>query len=110
MSASEDLLQLLTALGHPVRLRVLAELAEGRVHVSELARRAGVSRPLLYMHLERLEAARLVEGRLELSDDGKAMKYIELLPFDLRLTIDTVLAALRADDQEGPTDVQETPR
>ncbi|MEV0379448.1 winged helix-turn-helix domain-containing protein [Nonomuraea sp. NPDC050643] len=108
MLTSEELLQLLAAVGHPVRLRILAALADGRVHVSELARRVGVSRPLLYMHLERLERAALVEGRLELSDDGKAMKYIELLPFELTLTIDTVLAALRADDEEGPNDVQET--
>ncbi|NRQ37409.1 winged helix-turn-helix transcriptional regulator [Nonomuraea sp. NN258] len=107
---SEELLQLLGALGHPVRLRILAELAGGRVHVSELARRIGVSRPLLYMHLERLEKARLVEGQLELSVDGKAMKYLRLLPFELTLNIDTVLAALRADGEEGPHDVQETPQ
>ncbi|WP_245642424.1 ArsR/SmtB family transcription factor [Nonomuraea candida] len=132
MLTSEELLQLLAAVGHPLRLRILAELAGGRVHVSELARRVGVSRPLLYMHLERMEKAGLVRGRLELAADGKAMKYIELLPFELTLTIDTVLAALRADDEaddeadhkaddaagdtagdaaggeEGPHDVQET--
>ena len=34
----------------------------------------GTSRPLLYMHLDRLEKAGLVTGQLELSDDGKAMK------------------------------------
>jgi len=38
------------------------------------ARRLGTSRPLLYMHLDRLEKAGLVTGQLELSDDGKAMK------------------------------------
>ena len=37
-------------------------------------RRLGTSRPLLYMHLDRLEKAGLVTGQLELSDDGKAMK------------------------------------
>ncbi|MEU4576254.1 winged helix-turn-helix domain-containing protein [Nonomuraea sp. NPDC023979] len=110
MLTSEELLQLLAAFGHPVRLRILAELAGERVHVSELARRVGVSRPLLYMHLERLEKARLVEGQLELSADGKAMKYLRLLPFELTLNIGTVLAALRADDEEGPHHVQETPQ
>ena len=48
---------MLTAVGNRLRLRVIAELAEGRVHVSELARRLGISRPLLYMHLDRLEKA-----------------------------------------------------
>jgi predicted transcriptional regulator len=53
------------------------------------------------MHLERLEKAGLITGRLELASDGKAMKYFELAPFDLRLTVDTVLAALRADEGKG---------
>lgn len=95
---SEDLLTLLAAIGHTQRLRIIGELTKGRVHVSELARRLGLSRPLLYMHLERMEKAGLVVGNLELSADGKAMKYIALAPFDLRLTADTVVAALREDE------------
>ncbi|MGV9304737.1 MULTISPECIES: ArsR/SmtB family transcription factor [unclassified Nonomuraea] len=100
---SEELLAVLAAVGHPLRLRVVAELAEGRVHVSELARRLGISRPLLYMHLERMEKAGLVAGELELSLDGKAMKLYRLLPFDIHLTAGTILDVLQADDQEGPT-------
>ncbi|WP_242614417.1 ArsR/SmtB family transcription factor [Actinomadura roseirufa] len=97
---SEELLAALAAIGHPQRLRVIGALAEGRVHVSELARRLGISRPLLYLHLERLEKAGLVAGSLELSPDGKALKYFELVPFDLHLTTGTVLAALRADEEK----------
>jgi DNA-binding transcriptional ArsR family regulator len=77
-------------------MRVVAELSGGRVHVSELARRLGMSRPLLYMHLDRLEKAGLVAGELELSEDGKAMKYFELAPFEFRLTAETITAAARA--------------
>lgn len=88
---------MLTAVAHPLRLRIIAELAGGRVHVSELARRLGMSRPLLYMHLDRLEKADLVHGTLELSADGKAMKYFELAPFEFLITADTVIAALQAD-------------
>jgi len=87
---------MLTAVGHPLRLRVIGELADGRVHVSELARRLGMSRPLLYMHLDRLEKAGLVTGQLELSPDGKAMKFYQLAPFDLRITADTIVDALAA--------------
>jgi predicted transcriptional regulator len=74
------------------------------VHVSELARRLGISRPLLYMHLDKLEKARMVTGQLELSEDGKAMKYYQLVPFEVRLTADTIIDALRADasDQDAP--------
>jgi DNA-binding transcriptional ArsR family regulator len=95
---SEQLLAMLTAIAHPLRLRIIAELADGRVHVSELARRLGMSRPLLYMHLDRLEKAGLVTGRLELSDDGKALKYFELVPFEMRVTAETVVRALAEDD------------
>jgi DNA-binding transcriptional ArsR family regulator len=98
---SEELLALLAAIGHPFRLRVIAELAGGRVHVSELARRLGMSRPLLYMHLDKLEKAGLVTGHLELSDDGKALKYFELVPFELRVTPETVVSALAADGGPG---------
>jgi predicted transcriptional regulator len=68
------------------------------VHVSELARRLGLSRPLLYLHLEKLESAGLITGELELSADGKAMKYFDLAPFELRVTAETIVAALRADE------------
>ena len=97
LSSEAELLAVLTAVANPLRLRVIAELAQGRVHVSELARRLGMSRPLLYMHLDKLEKAGLVTGHLELSDDGKAMKYYELVPFELRVTAETVIGALAAD-------------
>lgn len=103
----EELRAVLAAIGHPVRMRVIEELAAGRVHVSELARRLGVSRPLLYMHLERLESAGIVEGHLELAADGKSMKYFELKPFGITLSVDTVLAALRADREEGRHTMEE---
>ena len=89
-------------MGHAQRLRIVAELytaerEDRRLHVSELARRLGLSRPLLYMHLDRLESAGLVTGNLELSDDGKAMKYFELVPFAVTLDPETIAAAVRAD-------------
>src|SRR5580692_7481175 len=100
---SEQLVAMLTAIAHPLRMRIIAELAEGRVHVSELARRLGMSRPLLYMHLDRLEKAGLVTGQLELSEDGKAMKYFELAPFELRLTAEVITEALRSSDDSART-------
>ena len=104
---SDELLTVLTAVANPHRLRIVAELRDGRVHVSELARRLGMSRPLLYMHLDKLEKAGIVAGRLELSEDGKAMKYFELAPFDLRLNAETIISALRERGAEG--DVVDNP-
>ena len=102
----DALVEVLSALANPVRLRILGTLAGGRDYVSNLARVVGISRPLLHMHLQRLEAAGLVVGSLELSADGKAMKYFELAPIDLHLTADTLAAAaatLSTDPTTGPT-------
>ena len=101
LTSEERLLAVLTAVANPHRMRVIAELGGGRVHVSELARRLGMSRPLLYMHLDKLEKAGLVNGQLELSEDGKAMKYFELAPFELRLTAETIIDALSGDGQDA---------
>ncbi|HYQ65192.1 winged helix-turn-helix domain-containing protein [Actinophytocola sp.] len=94
----DDLVEVLAALANPIRLRIIARLAGGRQYVSRLAREIGVSRPLLHMHLQKLEAAGLVAGSLELSADGKAMKYFEVTDFDVRLT-----AAALADAAESLT-------
>ena len=92
----DELLGMLAALANPIRLRILAQLADGRDYVSHLARAIGVSRPLLHMHLQRLEAVGLVVGSLELSEDGKALKYYDVAPFDVRLTAATVAAAAQS--------------
>lgn len=91
--AGDDLVEVLAALAHPIRLRIVATLAGGRDYVSHLARVIGISRPLLHMHLAKLEAAGLVVGTHEISDDGKAMRYVELTDLDLHLTPATLAAA-----------------
>jgi len=91
----DDLLRTLAALSNPHRLRILASLADGRNYVSRLARDLGMSRPLLHMHLQRLEAAGLVTGEHEISEDGKAMRYIEVTPFEVHLTPAGIAAAVR---------------
>ncbi|WP_326551128.1 ArsR/SmtB family transcription factor [Micromonospora sp. NBC_01813] len=83
--SGDDLVEKLAALANPLRLRIIARLAVGRDYVSHLSREIGISRPLLHMHLQRLEAAGLIVGSLELSADGKAMKFYEVVDFDLRL-------------------------
>jgi ArsR family transcriptional regulator len=102
----DDLVEMLAALANPIRLRIVAKLAGGRDYVSHLAREIGVSRPLLHMHLQRLESAGLIAGSLELSEDGKAMKYYEVTDFDLHLTASALAEAAetltRSDPEKGP--------
>jgi predicted transcriptional regulator len=91
----DELLRMVAALANPHRLRIVAALVEGRNYVSQLARELGMSRPLLHLHLQRLEAAGFVKGHLELSEDGKAMKYFEVTPFVLELTPQLIAEAAR---------------
>lgn len=89
----DDLVRVMATLANPHRLRVVAALARGRNYVSQLARELGISRALLQVHLRKLEKAGLVSAHLELSEDGKAMKFYEVNQFDLRLTPDVVEVA-----------------
>ncbi len=111
--SGDELVKMLEALANPHRLRIIALLNGRRIHVSQLAREAMISRPLLYMHLRRLESAGLVIGRMELSEDGKAMNYYEVKPFAVHLspeniaeavktlTAKTVGGAVDIDDEKG---------
>src|SRR6266702_1054824 len=78
LRAGDNMLAALAALANPHRLRIVATLhAGGRNYVSRLAREIGISRPLLHLHLQKLEDAGLVYSNLELSNDGKALNYFE---------------------------------
>jgi predicted transcriptional regulator len=91
----DELLQVLATLANPHRMRVVAALAEQRNYVSRLARDLGISRALLQVHLRKLEAAGLVSASVEVSEDGKAMKFYEVAPFALHLTPDSIMTAAR---------------
>ncbi|GAA4717571.1 winged helix-turn-helix domain-containing protein [Phytohabitans rumicis] len=96
----DELVEVLAALANPIRLRIMARLAGGRDYVSHLAREIGISRPLLHMHLQKLEAAGLIVGSLELSEDGKAMKYFEVTDFDVHLTAAALAEAAKTLSKE----------
>lgn len=87
---------MLAALSSPHRLRIIAALASGgRNYVSQLAREIGISRPLLHLHLQKLESAGLVSSRLEVSDDGKALNYFEVNRFNIELTPEAIAEAVK---------------
>jgi len=93
--SGDVLLRALATLANPHRIRIVAVLAEERNYVSRLARDLGISRALLQVHLRKLEAAGLVSASIEVSADGKAMKFYEVAPFALHLTPDTIRIAAR---------------
>jgi len=95
LPSGETLIKIFDALSNPHRLKILSLLMGRRVHVSQLAREAKISRPLLYMHLKRLEDAGLVRSKMELSPDGKALNYYEIIPFSLHLTPENLAEAAK---------------
>jgi DNA-binding transcriptional ArsR family regulator len=92
----DRLLAMLAALANPHRLRIVAALATGgRNYVSQLARDIGLSRPLLHLHLQKLADAGLVTSQMELSADGKALNYFEVVDFGLPLAPGLIAEAVK---------------
>lgn len=85
LNNGDELLLVLEALSNPHRLKIISVLSDGRQYVSQLARELGISRPLLYLHLQKLEEANLVSGTMEISESGKAMKFYTVNSFHLEL-------------------------
>ena len=93
----DQLLAVLAALANPHRLRIIAALAfGGRNYVSQLARELGISRPLLHLHLQKLEDTGLVTSQMELSQDGKALNYFEVRNFDFEFTPASIAEAAKS--------------
>lgn len=100
----EQLLTVLAALSSPHRLRLIKRLHRGPGYVSQLARDLHLGRPLLHMHLEKLQQAGLVRGHFELSPDGKALKVYQLQPFAFTLTPEMITEALAHAESTTPCD------
>ncbi|MGN9810980.1 ArsR/SmtB family transcription factor [Micromonospora sp. BQ11] len=105
----DELVRVLATLANPHRLRVIGVLARRRAYVSQLARDLGISRALVQVHLRKLAAAGLVSAHLELSEDGKAMKYYEVNPFAFTLTPETVAVAAETVSATGDQPVDGGP-
>ena len=97
----DALLRVLAKLANPHRLRVVAALSEQRNYVSQLARELGLSRALLQVHLRKLQAAGLISAAIEVSEDGKAMKFYEVTPFAIQLTPKAIMVAATSLTADG---------
>lgn len=82
----DELLLFLEALSNPHRMRIIGILSTGKQYVSQLARELSISRPLLYLHLQKLEEAKIVTSDMELLESGKAAKYYTLNSFNVLLS------------------------
>ena len=68
----------------------------GRNYVSQMVREIGISRPLLHLHLKKLEDAGLIVSEMALDGDGKARNYFSVAPFEIALTPDAIAAAAKS--------------
>jgi DNA-binding transcriptional ArsR family regulator len=107
--SGDDLVRVFATLGNPHRVRVVGALLGGRCHVSELARRLSISRPLLQVHLRRLEEVGLVRSHVEVADDARARRFYEATPFTLVVSPER-LAAAAADLTDLPKDPKDHPK
>jgi ArsR family transcriptional regulator len=73
--------EILRAMAHPLRLRLLAVLLEGPACVGELVERTGFRQPYVSQHLARLRETGLVEGIRE----GMTVRYHVICPKTDRL-------------------------
>jgi len=83
-----EIIKLCEALSNRHRLHIIAALSEKKEkkkYISELARELEISRPLLYLHLRKLEEVGLLKGKTELGKANRARKYYELCDFELCL-------------------------
>jgi DNA-binding transcriptional ArsR family regulator len=84
-----DLARQLKALGHPIRLRLIALLANHPQHLylNEIAKALDINRALAKVHLKRLENAGLVRSRIVLVEgEARALRYYELQDFDIQVS------------------------
>jgi ArsR family transcriptional regulator len=87
----KSLAELLDALGNEHSLKIMGILAGGECFVSELAKMVGISRPLLYLHLKKLENAGLVESEIRhFEEPPYTKKFYRAKNFELILSLDRI--------------------
>ena len=87
MTELNDLAKTLDALGHPLRLKIVALLAGGEMYLNEIANKLCVNRALAKVHLKKLERAGIVKSRIELVEgEAKALRYYKLQQFEIHVS------------------------
>ena len=91
MTELNHLAETLDALGHPLRLKILAQLTDKELYLNEIANKTGISRALAKVHLKKLERAGLVKSRVEVIEgEAKALRYYKLLDFEIHVSPKTL--------------------
>jgi ArsR family transcriptional regulator len=94
----KSLAEMLNALGNEHSLTILAILAKSECYVSELAKEVGISRPLLYLHLKKLENIGLVESEIRhFEEPPYTKKFYKAKNFELVLSLSKIKEIVRKE-------------
>ena len=94
----DEIINLCGTLSNKHRLRIIAALSEKRKYTSELTRELEISRPLLCLHLRKLEEMGILKGKTELGKGNRARRYYELCDFELCLNGKKIKEMLKNDE------------
>lgn len=96
----KSLAKLLDALGNEHSLKIMSILASGEYFVSELAKMVGISRPLLYLHLKKLENTGLVESEIRhFEEPPYTKKFYRAKNFELILSLDRIKEIVHLEEK-----------
>jgi len=86
-----NFIKVMSSLSHPIRLRIINELINERKYVSQLARDLEIGRSLINLHLKKLEDSGLINGYIEILEDGKIGKYYEVVFEDIFINKEVII-------------------
>jgi ArsR family transcriptional regulator len=93
-----SLAEMLNALGNEHSLKIMATLSECECYVSELAKQVGISRPLLYLHLKKLENVGLVESEIRhFEEPPYTKKFYKAKNFELVLSLSKIKEIVKSE-------------
>ena len=96
----ETLVRILDALGNEHSLKIMSILARGECFVSELAKMVGISRPLLYLHLKKLENAGIVESEIRhFEEPPYTKKFYRAKDFELILSLNRIKEIVKPEEK-----------
>ncbi len=97
-----QLLEVLKVLANPVRLRIIALLAERPMYVSEIARELKLPYPLVHLYLSKLEEIGIIRTRYEFvkSEKPHVRKYCILNKFVLKIDPELIRRLVRGEKIE----------
>jgi DNA-binding transcriptional ArsR family regulator len=79
----ESFLEVFKALSNEHRLRILAELAEGRQTITALSRALRTSPPLVFLHLRKLVKAGLVREECRKTINREGLPPLNMLYYEI---------------------------